>query len=127
MNTDKLRVLVVEDEIIIRRMIVNLIERSNATVVMETGSGNTAVDYLKNSPPVDLVCMDIHLESSMDGIETARTINSFSSVPILFISAYLESDRVQEGINFAGYLHKPISASDLHAVLKKFSTENPDS
>lgn len=113
----QLRVLVVEDEVIIRKLIVSQVEKCNAVVVKETGNGEEAVDFIAGNRDVDFVCMDINLNSSLDGIKAAEMINRYRSIPVLFISANKESQQINNGINFAGYLQKPFSTDDLCNVL----------
>ncbi len=118
MDTNKLRVLVVEDEVIIRRMIVNQIEKCNATVIGETGSGVDAVSFVKNNT-VDFICMDITLDNGMDGIQAAREITKNRPIPVLFISAYNETDTIKDGINCAGYIHKPFKTDELSSIINR--------
>ena len=114
------RVLVVEDEILIRKYVILLLKKLGCTIVGETSGGEEAVRLSKEKQP-ELVLMDIRLKGKMDGIAAAREIGREAGVPILFMSAYDYQERVeQEQIPFIlGYLKKPLEEYELESCLKK--------
>ncbi len=108
-----MRVLVAEDETIIRLDIRALLERAGHLVVAEARDGLEAVALAAEHEP-DLIVMDVRMPH-MDGIEAARAITAARAVPIVMLTAYSESDlvaRASEAGAF-GYLVKPFREVDL--------------
>ncbi len=108
-----MRVLVAEDETIIRLDIRALLERAGHLVVAEARDGLEAVALAAEHEP-DLIVMDVRMPH-LDGIEAARAITAARAVPIVMLTAYSESDlvaRASEAGAF-GYLVKPFREVDL--------------
>ncbi len=120
MSDPRLRVLVVEDEILIRKYLVMLLSRFGCTVVGETSYGEEAVLLTKEKLP-GLVIMDIGLKGETDGIAAAREIGKHHPIPIIFMSAYDYQQRVEEESipNLLGYLTKPVDEYELKTYLDK--------
>ena len=126
MSQYSIRVLVVEDEILIRKYVILLLKKLGCTVVGETSSGEEAVRLAREKIP-GLVLMDIRLKGDMDGITASKEIGRQRAVPILFMSAYDYQERVGEGQipNTLGYLKKPVEEYELESYLKKLK-QQPD-
>ena len=108
-----MRVLIAEDETIIRLDVRALLERAGHEVVAEARDGEEAVALAAEHDP-DLIVMDVRMPH-MDGIEAARTIMDRRAVPIVMLTAYAEQDlvtRASEAGAF-GYLVKPFREVDL--------------
>jgi len=108
-----MRVLVAEDETIIRLDVRALLERAGHLVVAEARDGLEAVALAAEHEP-DLIVMDVRMPH-LDGIEAARKITAARAVPIVMLTAYSESDlvaRASEAGAF-GYLIKPFREVDL--------------
>ncbi|MCG7995219.1 MAG: transporter substrate-binding domain-containing protein [Candidatus Thiodiazotropha taylori] len=87
---------------------------------LEAENGIIAVEIVKTHP-VDLVLMDIRMPE-MDGYEAARSIKSFSDVPIIALTASVmenEHQRIRSE-NFDGYMRKPVLRTDLFKELVRF-------
>jgi DNA-binding NarL/FixJ family response regulator len=120
MNTSHLRVLVVEDEVLIRKCVVLLLKRLGCTIVGETFYGEKAIRLAREKSP-ELILMDIRLKGDMDGIEAAKEISRHSRAAILFMSAYDYQKKVEDEQipNTLGYLKKPVEDYELESYLKK--------
>lgn len=108
-----MRVLIAEDETIIRLDVRALLERAGHEVVAEARDGREAVALAAEHAP-DLIVMDVRMPH-MDGIEAAREISRAQPVPIVMLTAYAEADlvaRASEAGAF-GYLVKPFREVDL--------------
>lgn len=116
------RVLVVEDEILIRKYVNLLLESMGCTIVGETAYAEKAIPLAREKSP-DLILMDIRLKGDMDGIEAAKEISSHSNAAILFMSAYDYQKKVEalQIPNILGYLKKPLEDYELGPYLKKLS------
>lgn len=110
---DSIRILVVDDEADIRRIIRILLE-SRGYRVLEAPNGRLAVETIRKEPDVDLILLDIMMPE-LSGIEASREIRSRSSVPILFLTARTQEQDKLEAYQSGGddYLAKPFSHGEL--------------
>jgi response regulator NasT len=108
-----MRVLIAEDETIIRLDLRALLERAGHEVVGEARDGDEAVALAERLVP-DLIVMDVKMPR-LDGIDAARRIITNRPVPIVMLTAYAQTeliDRAAEAGAF-GYLVKPFREADL--------------
>ena len=110
---DYIRILVVDDEADIRRIIRILLE-SRGYRVLEAPNGRLAVETIRKEPDVDLILLDIMMPE-LSGIEASREIRSISSAPILFLTARTQEQDKLEAYSSGGddYLAKPFSHGEL--------------
>ena len=113
MNMGKLRMMVVEDESILRMDIKEMLIEAGYDVVAEANSGDKAIELAALHRP-DLIVMDIKMPR-MNGIKASRIIYQAYQIPVLLLTAYSERDLVEEAKNayILGYLVKPVSERDL--------------
>jgi response regulator NasT len=109
----RIRILVAEDETIIRLDLVELLKRAGFDVVGEAHDGEEAVRLARELEP-DLAIMDVKMPK-LDGIEAARKILDERPIPIVMLTAYGQQDLVSRAIEAGvfGYLVKPFRESDL--------------
>ncbi len=108
-----MRVLIAEDETIIRLDVRALLEKAGHQVVAEARDGVEAVALAAEHEP-DLIVMDVRMPH-LDGIAAAREITAARAVPIVMLTAHAEGDlvaRASEAGAF-GYLVKPFREVDL--------------
>jgi two-component system, response regulator PdtaR len=112
-----MRVLVAEDETIIRLDLRQLLERSGHEVVGEARDGDEAVALAERLRP-ELIVMDVKMPR-LDGIEAARRILATRPVPIVMVTAYAQHDLVSRAADAGafGYLVKPFREADLLPAL----------
>ena len=108
-----MRILIVDDEIEIRKVLKLLLENAGHEIV-EAGDGERAVIAVREDRSIDLCIMDIMMPV-MNGIEATKKIREFSTLPVLFLTARsMESDKEQA---YSGggddYLIKPFSSREL--------------
>ena len=110
---DSIRILVVDDEADIRRIIRILLE-SRGYRVLDAPNGRLAVETIRKEPDVDLILLDIMMPE-LSGIEASREIRSISSAPILFLTARTQEQDKLEAYSSGGddYLAKPFSHGEL--------------
>src|SRR5213595_1726233 len=108
-----MRILVAEDETIIRLDLVEMLARAGLEVCAEARDGEEAVALAAEHEP-DLAVMDVKMPG-MDGIEAARRMLERRSFPIVMLTAFSESDLVGRAVDAGvfGYLVKPFRESDL--------------
>jgi PAS domain S-box-containing protein len=115
----KAKVLIVEDERIIAKDIESGLTGLGYDVVGFAQDSIDAISKVKSLRP-DIVLMDVHIEGNIDGIETARIINSTYFTPVVFLTAYADEqtiDRAKEVGPFA-YLIKPFNEGELRAAIE---------
>lgn len=110
------KVLLVEDEKLVRVFIVEYFKRYDAEVV-EAGDGYEALSLLNDS--FDIVLLDIMMPG-IDGYEVCKLIRQRSNVPIVFISALSEEENKLKGYEIGAddFISKPFSPSVLFAKCK---------
>lgn len=113
------KVLVVEDEVIVARNLANQLQGLGYEVVATASSGAKAIVQALATQP-DIILMDIVLKGPIDGITAAQRIQEQMEVPIVYLSAYSDSEtlaRAQVSHPF-GYLIKPCHERDLKVTLE---------
>ncbi len=109
----KPRILVVDDESILRMDIKEMLIEAGYDVVAEANNGDLAIELASKHHP-DLIIMDVKMPK-MNGIKASRIIHSSFGIPVLLLTAYSETELIKEArmANVVGYLVKPISERDL--------------
>jgi AmiR/NasT family two-component response regulator len=107
------RILVAEDETIIRLDLCALLERAGFEVCGEARDGVEAVELARSLQP-DLAIMDVKMPR-LDGIEAARRILEERPIPIVMLTAYGQDEIVSRAVEAGvfGYLVKPFREQDL--------------
>ena len=108
-----LRILVAEDETIIRLDLKDLLQRAGFEVCAEARDGLEAVELARSEQP-DLAIMDVKMPK-LDGIEAARRILDERPIPIVMLTAYGQEELVARAVDAGvfGYLVKPFREADL--------------
>jgi signal transduction histidine kinase/DNA-binding response OmpR family regulator/CHASE3 domain sensor protein len=115
------RVLVVEDEVVLRMSIAEMLERLDC-LVTGAGSGEQAIELLESGPGFDLLLTDLGLPG-MSGEELARHVRrTFPSMPVIIASGYGRGEARMEGVQF---ISKPYSSVDLQQALDHASQVSP--
>jgi response regulator NasT len=110
---DPTRVVIAEDEAIIRLDLKELLEEEGYEVVGETGRGDEAIELVRQTQP-DLVILDIKMPG-MDGLSAARHITSERLAAVLILTAFSQRDLVEQARDAGAlaYLVKPFERSEL--------------
>ncbi|SDN90224.1 response regulator receiver and ANTAR domain protein [Psychrobacillus sp. OK028] len=109
----KKRILIAEDESIIRMDIKLMLQDQGYEVVGEAGDGDKAIELAFLHKP-DLTLMDIKMPK-INGLQASNIIANQLDLPILIITAYSQKEFVEKAQqdNIVGYLVKPISEANL--------------
>lgn len=114
----KLRVLIADDDPIIRLDLKQMLENLEYEVVSEAGDGQQAVNLARETKP-DICILDVKMPV-MDGIEAVSIITEESIAPTILLTAYSDKelvDRAKDAGVFA-YLVKPFKPSDLPPAIE---------
>ena len=115
----KRQILVVEDERLIARDIAMQLFNLGYEPLGPAHTGEQAIEMAGELRP-DLVLMDVHLGSAMDGIESAQTIRTQFDVPTIFLSAFSgDANRARAQLaKPVGYLAKPFEDYELREIME---------
>lgn len=107
------RVVIAEDEAIIRLDLKELLEEEGYEVVAETGRGDEAVELVREHKP-DLAILDIKMPV-MDGLEAAARISTERLCAVLVLTAFSQRDLIDQARDAGAlaYLVKPFQRDDL--------------
>ena len=108
-----IRVVIAEDEAIIRLDLRETLEEEGYEVVGETGRGDKAIELVRDLRP-DLAILDIKMPH-MDGLEAARIISQEKICGVLMLTAFSQREVVEDARDAGAlaYLVKPYQKSDL--------------
>ncbi len=115
----KARILVVEDEQVVAEDIARILRNFGYDVLAIVSSGEAAVKIAEEKLP-DLVLMDIMLEGELNGIEATDQIYSRFGIPVVYITAYADDERLQRAKQTGpfGYILKPFEGRELYASVE---------
>ncbi|CAM3303697.1 MULTISPECIES: response regulator [Brevibacillus] len=107
------KIIVVDDEPIIRMDLREMLENEGYLVVAEAKNGEEAVSLAHRHKP-DLIIMDVKMPI-LNGVKASQIIRSFSDSSILLLTAYSQKELIQDArkAGVTAYLVKPISEEDL--------------
>lgn len=112
------RILVADDEPLIRLDLHEMLTALGYRVVGEASDGATAVRLARETRP-DLVIMDIKMPE-IDGLEAARILTAEDIAPVVLLTAYSQKDLVERAqqAGVVGYLVKPFRDSDIQPAVE---------
>ena len=127
---DNLKILVVDDESRMRKLVKDFLQRQNYTV-LEAAGGEQAVDLFYEEKDIALIILDVMMPK-MDGWEVCREIRQYSKVPIIMLTA--RGDERDELLGFQlgvdEYISKPFSPKILvarvEAILRRAGVTGQD-
>jgi two-component system, response regulator PdtaR len=115
----KPRVLIADDETVIRLDLRGMLEGAGFDVCAEARDGVEAVDLAAEHQP-DLVLLDVKMPR-LDGVEAARRISGARAVPIVMLTAYGYGELVARAVDagVSAYLVKPFRENDLLLAIQR--------
>lgn len=107
------RVVIAEDEAIVRLDLKEILEEEGYEVVGETGRGDEAVELVREHAP-DLAILDIRMPG-LDGLSAAREIAGHGGSAVLILTAYSQRNLIEEARDAGAlaYLMKPFQKNEL--------------
>lgn len=115
---DRTRVIIADDESLIRMDLREMLLNLGYLVVGEVGDGRSAVNLARELKP-DVVIMDIKMPD-MDGIDAAQILTEERIAPVILLTAYSQKDLVERAkeAGVVGYMVKPFRESDLTPAIE---------
>lgn len=118
MNDTSVRILIVEDEVLIAMHLARQLEDAGFELCDPVTNGNAALETAELERP-DVVLLDVRLAGDMDGVDTGRAIRDRYGIPIVFLTGYSDPNvesRARE-ITAAEILGKPASVRQITAAI----------
>ncbi|WP_281987225.1 LytR/AlgR family response regulator transcription factor [Aquimarina aggregata] len=128
----KVKILIVEDEILLAQDISNRLTVIEYEVI---GTAPTAIKALKliaENPDVDIILIDIILKGNLDGIELAGLINAKYNIPFIFLTSHSDNQLIEraKGVYPYAYILKPFNdkqvSTAIELALLNFSKKTPE-
>ena len=115
---DRLKILVVDDESRMRKLVLDFLAKSNFDV-LEAGDGEEAMDIFLAQKDIALIVLDVMMPK-MDGWEVCREVRAFSQVPIIMLTARGDERDELQGFQLGvdEYISKPFSPKILVARIE---------
>jgi DNA-binding NtrC family response regulator len=113
------RILIVEDERITAEDLRETLTDLGYTVTASVSNGGDAIAQAEQNAP-DLALMDVRIQGSMDGTETARVLRERFNIPVIYLTAHADSSTVARAKDAEplGYITKPFQEAALQASIE---------
>ena len=115
MNASELstRIVIAEDEAIIRLDLRETLEEEGYIVVADTGRGDDAIELVRQHKP-DVAIFDIKMPG-LDGLEAARVVSAEKICPVVMLTAFSQREVIEQARDAGAlaYLVKPFQKTDL--------------
>ncbi|GBO52120.1 circadian input kinase A [Pseudanabaena sp. lw0831] len=113
------QVVIVEDERLVAQDIAQILRDEGYFICAIASDGQTAIEKILEFSP-DLVLLDIRIKGEIDGIDVAKFIQSFCDIPIVYLSAFSDSETLKRAqlTNPMGYVVKPFRSEQLLTTIK---------
>ena len=127
---NKLKILVVDDESRMRKLVRDLLEKQNFAV-LEAGDGSEALDIFFDNQDIALIILDVMMPK-MDGWQVCREVRGYSEVPIIMLTARSDERDELQGFELGvdEYISKPFSPKILvarvEAILRRTNQVTDD-
>jgi DNA-binding LytR/AlgR family response regulator len=115
----RIKVLIVEDELIVSEEIKEILHKNHYQVVGQVDNATEALEIFQLDKP-DIILMDIHIKGGMDGIALAQKFNTINPVSIIFLTAYSDENYLSKAkvVRPAAYLVKPFKEMDIVSAIE---------
>jgi len=126
MFSPEIKILVVDDMLVMRKMVINYLEMLGYTSTVEAGSGSKALSLLKDSVKEDngfnLIISDWSMPglSGLELLKKVRADEMLKDIPFIMLTAEAETKSLSEAVTekVSNYITKPFTKKDFEAVLK---------
>ncbi len=111
--------MIVEDEFITARYLKGIISKLGHVVIGTFDNAHDTMAALEGEHP-DMIMMDINIKGKMDGLELTSIVAQRYQIPVVFITAYCDSETLSRAMKLSpyGYIVKPFSEVDINIALK---------
>ena len=119
METKIYNILIVEDEWITAEFTSDTLSSLGHNVVGVYGSSDEVLPVIESDEIIDLIFMDININGAIDGISLAKHIAKLRDIPIIYITAFSDTQTLDEACetNLYGFISKPYAKRDIELSL----------
>jgi DNA-binding LytR/AlgR family response regulator len=116
---DLIKVLIVEDELIISEEISEILKKYGISVVGQADNADDALALIHTEHP-DIILMDIHIKGKLDGITLAHEIKKIAPIAIIFLTSYMDDGYLTRAkqVMPSAYLVKPFKEQDIISAIE---------
>ncbi|HEY5408029.1 MAG TPA: response regulator [Ginsengibacter sp.] len=116
---NRVKILVVEDEMIIGAKISMYLSSLGYEVTGVLPRGEEVLNHVKEDTP-DIIILDVHLKGKMDGIETAACIEQYYQIPVIYLTANTDNTTFNRAraTRPAAFISKPFKKLDLQRAIE---------
>lgn len=125
MNNKKITALIVEDEVIIAQWLEMELEYANVAVKGVFSNGESCIEAVKNmDSDLDVILMDVNINGTLDGIETAIEILKIREVKFIFMTGFSVENIKERALMLepVAFLTKPVVIEDLTQILDEIAS-----
>jgi len=118
-TTPKAKILIVEDDDVLARVITWRLGNLGYLVCGRAATGSEAIELVVKEKP-DLVLMDINLAGNIDGIETTNMIKKGFNIPVVYLTSQFDGPTLEraKATNPNGFILKPFGDTDLKVAIE---------
>jgi len=120
-NSQKLKLLIAEDDYISSRMLAKRIEIFSSEIIFAE-NGAVAVEMIRSNPDIDLIFMDLGMPQ-MDGFEAIKKIREFNNKVIIIVQSAYGFNADKERASVCGctdFIMKPIQKDQVFNTMRKY-------
>jgi DNA-binding LytR/AlgR family response regulator len=119
MEMSKLKVLIVEDDLMISESLKDILQILNHEVVGVADNADNAIEICNENPP-ELALLDIRISGDIDGVKLAKIIRDQFDIPFIFTTAYADNETIFRATEKGpfGYLVKPYGIKEVNAAIQ---------
>ena len=120
MSKERPRVLVADDEMIMRMFIASVLGKMNCEVVGQASDGNEAVAMYKEKKP-ELLLMDINMPIKTGEEALKEILSEFPDARVVMLTSVVESDTVKNCIELgaSGYIRKDTPVDEIKSIIRE--------
>ena len=128
----KIKVLIIEDELILAQDIALRLRNINYDVIGIVESAKQALNILRETSDIDIILLDIMIKGDKDGIELAKIVNDKFDIPFIFLTSHSDIEIVERAkqVNPHAYLLKPFNDKQISIAIElalvNFSKQSPE-
>jgi two-component system, response regulator PdtaR len=117
--TDKINILIVEDEAIIAMDLMMCLQHEGYQVVAVCNNGQEAIETFKQEA-IDMMLCDINILGNLDGIETMKRILNIRTIPFIYLTALGDRETLERAKQTfpSAYINKPFSNSSIQIAIE---------
>lgn len=120
MEAEQVKILVVEDEMVVAQNIATAVKSWGYTVSGIASTGKKALEIVSSQTKPDLVLMDIKLKGPMDGVSIAQRVQALFDIPVIYLTALSDPETLKRALHSHpyGYVVKPFMGNELRQAIE---------